>query len=430
MGRATNSTSKLVAGMCAVWFLSAAFAVAGDSHSGAYLGVHIADLTPETAASLKAGNGGVLVLSIDQDGPACKAGLKSNDVITAVDGKKVQNSQQLVGMMQTMSGGQTANLAILRDGTSQNIKVKLGSRHEWMSSQHIPVANSMMAGPTPAPMPPMAYPPDPEVPLFTPASARRGVVVEAMTAQLGEFFGVPSGQGVLVRNVQKGSLAASSGLKAGDVIVKVNGETIRDLADWRRSMHSATGKTTFSIIRDKHEQTVFMNLPGPASGLRLGERDWDGFEKDLNALNEQMEQLGPEIQRQTQEALLLKRDELERLQRDIEKQTREAQKQMRKLEPQMKKQAEEIQKQMEQMEQMQPEIQRQITEAQKAMTLSQADMEKMRHDIEDSMKAITPQIQQEIQQQMQELQKQMEQHKFDLDEMMKDCPPPERPNEF
>jgi hypothetical protein len=440
-----NSATKLAGGMCAVWFLCGAFALAGDSHAGAYLGVHISNLTPEQAASLRANDGGVLVLSIDQDGPACRAGMKANDVITAVDGKKVQNSEQLAAMMQTMSGGQTANLAILRNGTAQDIKVKLGSRHEWMSSKWPPppVANSMMAGPTPAPMamPPMPSPPDPEVPLFTPASARRGVVVEAMTAQLADFFGVPPGQGVLVRNVQKGSLASSSGLKAGDVIVKVNGEIIRDLADWRRSMHSATGKTTFSIIRDKREQAVSMNIPGPASGLRLDERDWDGFEKDLDAFNEQMEQLGPEFEQQNEEAFLLDQDELAKMQRDIErsmrkmdpqlkqqvrdieKQTREVQKQMQKLEPQMKKQAEEIQKQM---EQMRPEIEKQIAEAQKAMTLSQADMQKMRHDVEESMKTITPQIQQ----QMQELQKEMEQHKHDFDEMMKDWPQPERPNEF
>jgi flagellar biosynthesis GTPase FlhF len=346
-----------------------------------------------------------------------------------------------------MSAGSVANIAILRDGRPENVKVTLGSRNTWMTPKPAPAPNSAMAKAFAGSRASVAYPADVEVPLMTPASARRGIVVEAITSQLAEFFGVPSGQGVLVRNVQRGSVGANAGLKAGDVIVKIDGQPIRDLADWRRSMNISSGKTSFSIVREKREQVVEMIMPGPAGALRLGE-DWDYFGSDLNAMNEPMRSLGPKIE-QTQ-AMMFRSDELEKMQQEIEKsvckhgskelkrQAKEIQKQVKDLEPQIRKQTEEVQKQVEQMrpeiekqtqaareqmEKMGPELQKQADEiAQSMAVLKQQDLEKMRHEIEASMQTITPQIQDQIkiigpqiQQQMQELQKEMQ-------DMMKSWP--------
>ena len=55
------------------------------------------------------------------------------------------------------------------------------------------------------------------------SSARSGLMVENLTPQLGDFFGVKDGQGILVRSVEKGSRAEKAGFRAGDVIVRVNG---------------------------------------------------------------------------------------------------------------------------------------------------------------------------------------------------------------
>ena len=305
-----------------------------------------------------------------------------------------------------------------------------------------------------APLPPVAFPADTDVPLITPASARRGIVVEALTSQLADYFGVPGGQGVLVRNVQRGSLGASAGLKAGDVIFRIDGQPIRDLADWRGSMHTNSLKTTFSIIRDRHEQTVEMILPGPAGELRLGE-DGDAFGRSMDALNQQMQELGPEIQRQTQQAVqqatMLRPEELAKMQREIDnsmkqvqpqihKQTAEMQKQMEQMRPEIEKQ---LQAAHEQMERSRPEIEKQAEEIQKSMAvLKQQDFAKMRQQINESLKnltpqiqeqmnAIAPQIQQQLREQMQELQKEMQQHQKEWQDMMKSWPnSADRPNEM
>ncbi len=259
----------------------------GGNNDGAYLGIQVVDLTPQKAASLRlSSTSGAVVEAIDHDGPACQAGIRVNDVIVAVAGKRIEGYQQLVQVVHDLSPGSVANVSILRDGQSHDIRVTLASRTSLMTPHSYPSPNNGDPRRTSPFVPGVPYSGDIEVPLVTPGSARRGIVVEPLTAQLGEYFGVPEGQGLLVRNVQKGSLGASAGLKAGDIIVKIDGQMIRDLADWRRSMHSG-GKTSLSIIRDKREQTIDMVIPGPASDLRPGD-DWDSVEPDVWAFDRQM----------------------------------------------------------------------------------------------------------------------------------------------
>jgi serine protease Do len=78
--------------------------------------------------------------------------------------------------------------------------------------------------------------PDIDIPpinvLVTTQSMHSGLTLENITPQLGEFFGVKNGYGVLVRNVDKGSRAEKAGLRAGDVIVKINDQPVHDTSDF------------------------------------------------------------------------------------------------------------------------------------------------------------------------------------------------------
>src|SRR5207247_10557903 len=106
----------------------------------------------------------------------------------------------------------------------------------------------------------------PDIPFLgsVPSSSRLGVSVENLGDQLGEYFGVKSGDGVLVRSVKKGSPAESAGLRAGDVIVKVDGERISDAADLRSLLRGHRRKAfPISIVRDRREQNVTVTLPKP-----------------------------------------------------------------------------------------------------------------------------------------------------------------------
>jgi hypothetical protein len=94
-----------------------------------------------------------------------------------------------------------------------------------------------------------------------------GVQTESLTRQLGEYFGVKDGEGVLVRSVEKGSAAERAGLKAGDVIVKADNEKLTDRSDLSHILrnHRTGGKMTMVVMRDKHEQTLTVTLPDRGS---------------------------------------------------------------------------------------------------------------------------------------------------------------------
>jgi serine protease Do len=78
-----------------------------------------------------------------------------------------------------------------------------------------------------------------------------GASVQELSGQLGEYFGASNG--VLVTNVEDGSVGKTAGLKAGDVITKINGSAVTGVADLRRNL---SGDVTITIVRDKKEQTI------------------------------------------------------------------------------------------------------------------------------------------------------------------------------
>ncbi|HEX7959568.1 MAG TPA: PDZ domain-containing protein [Terriglobales bacterium] len=234
-----------------------------------YLGVDINDVTSDRVGPLKLKEErGVEVVSVDQDGPAGKAGLKEHDVILEFDGTKVESEEQLRRMLRETPPGRTVTLGISRDGQPTNIKVQLADRKKMATI--VPRDHAWaFAVPEIPPMPEVRVP-EMNIPAFDfngisrTYSTSTGLMVESLTPQLGDFFGVKNGEGVLVRSVEKGSPAETGGLKAGDVIVKFEGRKIADQTDWRSALRSRkTGKVTLGIVREKREQNVVVNLPEP-----------------------------------------------------------------------------------------------------------------------------------------------------------------------
>jgi len=388
-----------------------------DNHAGSYLGVHIDQVSPQAASSLKLSDtSGALITYVDQDGPACRAGLKNNDVIVAFNGTKVQDAAQLQDMIHGTAAGKKVNLTIIREGQRQDIGVTLGAWPNAVARPRPPLPPSSYMAFAP---PPVSVP-DFDVPSFTALASRHGAVVESMCPQLADYFGVPHGQGVMVRSVEKGSPAEAAGLKAGDVIVKVNNETVHDMADWRRAMRTRSGKIPMSVVRDKHEQMLVMNLPGSGDTSRLQGKDWPEFADQMQVWQQEMEKLGPEIQRQTETLATVSpsQQELEQMRADIERSMKLKQKDIEKMQKEIQKSLpsqQDVQKQVEKaMKLKQKDIQQMQHNLAQFMP-SQQDLEQMRREIDESMKNWTPQLQQ----QMEQLKKQMEEHKLDLQQMLK-----------
>ena len=393
--------SIVVLGLAISGVVSSAFAAPGypgDAHPSAYLGVMVDNVSSEKAAALHLKEGaGASVAGVDQDGPACRAGLKTGDIVIAYNGKPVEGAEQFASLIHSSAPGMTASLSVIRDGQKQDMNVTLGDWNQMAGMPKPPIAphGSMAFVP---PMPPRMYP-DIDMPSFTQLSTRHGVVVEPLSPQLCDFFGVPQNKGVLVRSVEKGSPGAAAGIKAGDVIVRVNNETVHDMADWRRALKTRSGKVSLAIVRDKKEQTIEMSLPANSSELK-GE-DWDTFGQDMEAMSEEMQKLGPEFAKNAQElAMSVKPD-----QQELEQMQRQIQDSMKTLTPELQKQ----------IEKMRPEIEKSAKQLAESMKPTQKQMEQMRREIQKSMKEMGP----ELRRNMEQLRKELEQQNYEWQDMFK-----------
>lgn len=251
---------------------------------GSYLGVDIAEVTTAQVTELKLKEErGVVLVKVDQDAPAGKAGLKEKDVVLDFNGTRVEGEEQLRRLLRETPAGRTITLGISRDGMPQQVKVTLGDRAKLMKDVKVWSGPGGMMAPMP-PMPPMEM----EMPAFEVItrsySPSIGIMVDNLTPQLGEFFGVKAGAGVLVRSVEKGSVAEQAGFKAGDVIVKVDDEPIKHRNDWRRATRKKGGKLNINFVREKREQSLPLNIPErkPADASMLFAPDMEDFELDLD----------------------------------------------------------------------------------------------------------------------------------------------------
>ena len=283
---------------------------------GSYLGVDVQDVTKDRLPALKLKEErGAEVSMVDQDGPAGKAGLKEGDVVLTFNGEKVESAEQLKRMIHETPPGRTVALGVSRGGQSMNLNAQLADRRE--------LARSMGAFPAPRvvipPIPPMHIEIPPMTMVTTSSTPRVGISIESLSPQLGEFFGAPNGQGLLIRSVEKGSPADQAGLKAGDVIIKVGGERISDSGDWRMTMREKSGAVPFTIMRDKREQTVNVKIPERRSAnggmtyfdfdsrefaanmkdFEKNMKDWQkDFEKDSKEWQKEWEKNGKEFEKQ------------------------------------------------------------------------------------------------------------------------------------
>jgi len=264
-----------------------------------YLGVDIADVTSERLSALKLKEEhGAEVTMVDQDAPAGKAGLKEHDVILTLNGASVESAAQLRRMIRETPAGRVVALGVSRDGQPQTIKVQLANRSKAFASHNMPQDFKFE-------MPAMPVIADLDIPVsvvIAHASPRSGLMVENITPQLGEFFGVKDGKGVLIRSVEKGSRSEKAGFRAGDIIVRVNKQTVHDTSDFTRALRETSGATaTVTVVRDKKEQNLNLTLPNRKDSGLLMEESFEFPElsqqaaMQLTRVNQELARLSPAL---------------------------------------------------------------------------------------------------------------------------------------
>jgi serine protease Do len=224
-----------------------------------YLGIGVVDISADRAKALNLKEvRGAEVTHVDDNGPAAKVGIKTGDVVLEYNGTPVEGVEQLVRMVRETPAGRSVKLVIWRNGASQTLTATVGERQG-------PVVESPGGVVQIPQLPDLPTIPNIEIPRFQWAwqNAMLGIEGESLEPerQLADFFGVKDG--VLVKQVMRNTPAEKAGLKAGDVITKVNGTAVSSTRDITAQLRSSarSGRTvTLTIVRDKHEMPLTINL--------------------------------------------------------------------------------------------------------------------------------------------------------------------------
>jgi len=238
--------------------------------NGGWLGIGVGEVNADKVKELKLpGERGVLVGKVVADSPAAKAGLKENDVVTEINGQRVEGTEQFRRMIREIPPGRSAQLTVWRDGRAQTVGVTVGKSesHHSMPQVFSTPGNFAFKLPDMKELPEIRDFGDSENFAFALSGhPRLGIDAENLDGDFGTYFGAPDGQGVLVRSVFADSPAAKAGLKAGDVITSVNGERIRSTAELREKV-AAKGDSKsvkLGVIRNKSEMSVTVEMPTPS----------------------------------------------------------------------------------------------------------------------------------------------------------------------
>ncbi len=235
-----------------------------DNDAG-WLGVEINEVTQEKAKELKLPQAqGVIVGQVEADSPAAKAGLKQNDVILRYDGHEVEGTIQFRRLVRETPPGRTVNVEVWRNGAMQTLSVQITDRNAYYEKR--------MRGATPEFGRSFSF----EVPNFemhgpemfmwmNGGGPALGIEAEDLSGQLGAYFGAPNGTGVLVRSVHADTPAARAGLKAGDVIVKLDGAPVKSVSGLRDELREKRDQksVTLGVLRKGSELNLTVQLEHP-----------------------------------------------------------------------------------------------------------------------------------------------------------------------
>ena len=342
-----------------------------DSGTSSYLGVDISDVTSERLSALKLKEEkGVEVTMVDQDAPAGKAGFKEHDVILAMNGTPIESEVQIKRMIRETPPGRVVTFDLSRDGQPMTIKVQLADKRKQFA--YAPKAKEFHIE-----IPPMPNLPDFDMGMnvvVVHSSARSGLAVENITPQLGEFFGIKNGNGVLIRSVEKGSRAEKAGFRAGDVIVKVNDQPVHDTSDFTHALRSRNGGSiNVGVIRDKKEQNLNLTLPERKESGDTGEMleeeslDLDApmldaeTQAELSEVQDEIAKVGPQIELATQETVKASKEVRNALCTQQRQMSQQVEKFKKEFQPKVQEQLKNEQKKLKnEMDQLRHEIQREL----------------------------------------------------------------------
>ncbi|MBI3417347.1 MAG: trypsin-like peptidase domain-containing protein [Verrucomicrobia bacterium] len=200
--------------------------IADGKFTHVWLGIGIDNLSndKDLQKTIKTIDKGVVVKRIEPNGPSADSDLEPGDIITAVDGKQVATVPDLKNEIRLKEAGKPVTLEVVRDDKKMKVKVKPDELPE-----------NRLAFNKPAKRAPVEE------------TKSLGLTVKPLTRELAEEYDTKKVDGVIVTDVEPGSLAESRGIKAGDIITKVNRKPVTSPKEFRDAFKDADLKKGVSI---------------------------------------------------------------------------------------------------------------------------------------------------------------------------------------
>ena len=187
-----------------------------------WLGVTIQDLKGDLAEyyGLKHSEG-VMVTDVVPGNPAEKAGIRAKDIITAVNGEKVQNSRELTAKAATLPVGETTKITVVRDGQEKTFDVKVAKRPLTLADAGKPQVEK---------------------------EGEYGLQVTDLTPEIARNLNVNRETGVVVVGVRPDSKAYKAGVQQGDLILEVNRQNVSSTGELKQLLARYKGGDGVSLL--------------------------------------------------------------------------------------------------------------------------------------------------------------------------------------
>lgn len=202
-----------------------------------FLGVGIQDVT-DNLSNLYNGNNGAVLVSVDNNSAAAKAGLKVWDLIIAVNNKPISSASELKNMIGSFSPNEVITIKYIRDKKEYTAKVKLDKLGDDEIAQAGQTQNNNTA-----------------------ANKNYGLSVENLTNQIRQANGLPSNiNGVIVSNVVENSKAYDVGFEEGDIIAQIEDIVINNTKDFNNAMKKYQNKAKRILVYQRNgARTLVLN---------------------------------------------------------------------------------------------------------------------------------------------------------------------------
>lgn len=210
-----------------------------------WLGVQIQNLTPDMAASLGVPNAkGAIVSKIVEKSPAVTAGFRQGDIVTAMNGKEIEDNRDLTRKVGALRAGDRAEFTVFRDGKVLKLTANIAKRND---TQLASLNDNPAAPPKPA------------------AADALGLALVPLTPDAKRYYSLDNAvTGVLIGSVQADSEAADKGLQPGEIITSVGNKPVRTPADIEQGIKEAKSagrdKVLFLVSNQQGERFVALKI--------------------------------------------------------------------------------------------------------------------------------------------------------------------------